>query len=229
MPKSLRPWRATSATPQSDPARIARLERELGIGDGEPFTDGRRCLMAGWGDILDSSDVVADEHGRISLTSEAAIHALGAISSGPGGYRIHVDMGFRAIGPNLAVHSGLYFGHTSADAYQFGIAGTMGGYHLVVRQSGIMRLYQHLPGAPAGRALGAGDVHTATPKAGEPMTFEIDVTPETVEVRRLGETSWTTGPIPDDMHRGGHFGLSNGSVDNPAARPFWDYLVVTEL
>lgn len=229
MPKSLRPWRTASAALQPDPARIARLERELGIGDGEPSLDGRRCLMAGWGDTLDSSDVTADEYGRISLTSTTGSFALGAITPGPGGYRIQVDMGFHNIGPNLAAHSGLYFGRASADAYQFGIAGTVGGYHLVVRQSGRMRLYQHLPGTPAGRALGSGDVHTPAPKAGEPMTFEIDVTPNTVEVRRLGGPAWTTGPIPDDMHRGGHFGLSNGSVDNPAGGPFWDYLVVTEL
>ncbi|WP_145503107.1 hypothetical protein [Streptomyces sp. CFMR 7] len=229
MPKSLRPWRAASATPQPDPVRIARLERELGIGDGEPFTDGRRCLMAGWGDALDSVDVVADEYGRISLTSETGSYGLGAVTPGQGGYRIQVDMGFRAIGPNLAAHSGLYFGRASANPYQFGAPGTMGGYHLAVRQSGRMRLYRHAPGAVAGIALGEGDVHTAAPKAGEPMTFEIDVTPETVEVRRLGDPPWTTGPISDDTHRGGHFGLSNGSVDNPAARPFWDYLVVTEL
>ncbi|WP_432008755.1 hypothetical protein [Streptomyces bacillaris] len=229
MPKSLRPWRTASAAPQPDPARIARLERELGIGDGEPFTDGRRCLMAGWGDALDASGVTTDEYGRISLTSTTGSHALGVTTPGPGGYRIQVDMGFHAIGPNLAAHSGLYFGRDNADTYQFGAPGTSGGYHLVVRQSGRVRLYRHALGSAAGIALGAGDVHTAAPKAGEPMTFEIDVTPDTVEVRRLGGPSWTTAPIPDDMHCGGHFGLSNGSVDNPAARPFWDYLVVTEL
>lgn len=229
MPKSLRPWRATPATPQPDPAHIARLERELGIGDGEPSLDGRRCLMAGWGDALDSSDVTADEYGRISLSGTTGSYGLGAIPSGSTSYRIQVDMGFHDIGPHLAAHSGLYFGRGSTDTYQFGVPGTAGGYHLAMRQSGLMRLYRHALGSAAGRALGVGDVHTPAPKAGEPMTFEIDVTPETVEVRRLGGPSWTTGPIPDDMHRGGHFGLSNGSVDNPAARPFWDYLVVTEL
>lgn len=229
MPKSLRPWRTASATPQPDRARIARLERELGIGDGEPSLDGRRCLMAGWGDALDSSNINADEYGRISLTGTTGSHGLGAITPGPGGYRIQVDMGFHNIGPNLVVHSGLYFGRDDAAPYQFGAPHRAGGYHLAMRQNGLMRLYRHAPGSTAGRALGAGGVYTSAPKAGEPMTFEIDVTPETVEARRLGDPSWTTGPIPDDMHRGGHFGLSNGSVDNTAARPFWDYLVVTEL
>lgn len=185
--------------------------------------------MAGWGDALDSSDVTVDEYGHISLTGARGSRALGAITPGPGGYRIQVDMGFHDIGPNLAAHSGIYFGRSDADTYQFGVPGKTGGYHLAMRQSGLMRLYQHIPGAAAGRALGAGDVHTAAPKAGESMTFEIDVTPETVEVRRLGDPSWTTGPILDGMHRGGHFGLSNGSADSPAGRPFWDYLVVTEL
>ncbi|MBT2426129.1 glycerophosphodiester phosphodiesterase [Streptomyces sp. ISL-112] len=174
----------------------------------------------------------AETDGWVSINRSRGTYGLGRycpIAPGAGGYRIQVDMGFHAIGPNLVVHSGLYFGRASADPYQFGVPGETGGYHLAVRQSGLMRLYRHAPGIAAGRALGAGDVHTAAPKAGEPMTFEIDVTPDTVEVRRLGHPGWTTGPILDDFYRGAHFGLSNGSVDNPAARPFWDYLVVTEL
>ncbi|NEC22618.1 hypothetical protein [Streptomyces parvus] len=61
------------------------------------------------------------------------------------------------------------------------------------------------------------------------MAIRIDVTPTTIEARRLGNAAWTTGPITDTTNRGGCFGLSNGSISDVVARPFWRNPAITQL
>ncbi|MDQ0791932.1 hypothetical protein [Streptomyces sp. B1I3] len=215
--------------PRPDYTRIARLEHELGMNGQNPPPADRQQLIVGWGDVLDDENIAVDGYGRVFIASTPGSHALGNITPGPGGYRMQIEMGYRAIGPDATLHSGLYFGRSSAETYRFGAPNGTPGYHLVMRQNGLMRLFRHVSGSAAGVALGGGDIRTRPPRADEAMTIEIDVTPTTVEARRLGDSSWTTGPILDVTHRGGHFGLSNGSVKDVSLRAFWDYLIVTEL
>lgn len=143
------------------------------------------------------------------------------------GYRIAFDMKYKVL-PAATVHGGLYFGKVSDDPYRFSTANATGGYHVVMRASGDMELYRHTAGSTTGTRI-SGIVATTPPVADSPMSFQIDVTPTTVEFRRTDSTGWTTGPIADTTYRGGYLGLSNGSITDLTTRPFWRNLQVTQL
>ncbi|RPK56240.1 putative glycerophosphoryl diester phosphodiesterase 1 [Streptomyces sp. ADI96-02] len=149
------------------------------------------------------------------------------ISPGAGGYRISFDMKFKVL-PASTLHGGIYFGKQSDDAYRFGTANATGGYHLVLRANGQMQLNKHAAGSTTGTQIGS-TIATSVPVADAAMSFQVDVTPTTVEVRRTDGSGWTTGPVADTAFRGGYFGLSNGSVTDVATRPYWRNLVVTQL
>lgn len=142
-------------------------------------------------------------------------------------YRIAFDMKYKVL-PGSTVHGGYYFGKDSDDPYRFTTANATGGYHVVMRASGDMQLYRHTAGVTSGTQIGS-TVDTDTPVADTAMSFQIDVTPTTVELRRTDGTGWTTGPIADTTYRGGYHGLSNGSITDLATRPFWRNLVITQL
>ncbi|MZF56956.1 glycerophosphodiester phosphodiesterase [Streptomyces sp. SID5594] len=146
-------------------------------------------------------------------------YGLGAYAPLQGSYKIAFDMKYKVL-PAANTHGGYYFGKVSDDAYRFSTANASGGYHVVMRGSGAMELYRHTGGQATGTRISA-IINTAAPVADTAMHFEILVTPSTVELRRTDSTGWTTGPIADTEHRGGNHGLSNGSTDNLAARPWW--------
>ncbi|MDX5526096.1 glycerophosphodiester phosphodiesterase [Streptomyces sp. DE06-01C] len=149
------------------------------------------------------------------------------IQGSAAGYRIEFDMKYKVL-PASTVHGGYYFGKASDDPYRFTTANATGGYHVVMRASGDMQLYRHTAGVTSGTQIGS-TVATATPVADTAMSFQVDVTPTTVELRRTDGAGWTTGPIADTTYRGGYHGLSNGSITDLATRPFWRNLVITQL
>ncbi|MEU3432403.1 glycerophosphodiester phosphodiesterase [Streptomyces sp. NPDC006863] len=175
----------------------------------------------------------SDSDGWVSINRANGTYGLGRycpIAPGSGGYRIQIDMKYDQINSgDLNVHGGLYLGKTSDDAYQFGTINPSDGYHLILRHNGVLRLYRHVTTQTGGISLGATDISTDAPVAGQPMTIQVDVTPTTIEARRLGNAAWTTGPIADTTNRGGYFGLTNGSISDVAARPFWRNLAITQL
>lgn len=149
------------------------------------------------------------------------------VQGGAGGYRISFDMKFKVL-PASTLHGGIYFGKVSDDAYRFGTANVTGGYHLVMRANGQLQLNKHTAGSTTGTQIGS-TITTTAPVADTPMSFQVNVTPTTVEVKRTDSTGWTTGPIADTTYRGGYFGLSNGSVTDVTTRPYWRNLSVTQL
>ncbi|MFD8470398.1 glycerophosphodiester phosphodiesterase [Streptomyces cyaneofuscatus] len=149
------------------------------------------------------------------------------IQGSAAGYRITYDMKYKTL-PASTVHGGYYFGKASDDPYRFSTANVSGGYHVVMRASGDMQLYRHTAGSTTGTQIGS-TIATAAPVADTAMSFRIDVTPTTVELRRTDSTGWTTGAIADTTYRGGYHGLSNGSITDLATRPFWRNLVITQL
>lgn len=82
---------------------------------------------------------------------------------------------------DLAVHGGLYFGKVSDDPYEFNTVNPSNGYHLILRHNGVLRLYRHVTTQTGGIQLGAADIATDAPVAGQSMTIQIDVTPTTIE------------------------------------------------
>ncbi|MEU2996916.1 glycerophosphodiester phosphodiesterase family protein [Streptomyces sp. NPDC006995] len=150
------------------------------------------------------------------------------IAVGAGGYRISFDMKFKVLPGTTTLHAGIYFGKQSDDPYRFGTANATGGYHLVMRANGQMQVYRHTAASTSGTPIGSV-VATSAPVADTAMSFQVDVTPTTVEVRRTDGAGWTTGAVADTTYRGGYFGLSNGSIDDAGNRPYWRNLVVTQL
>ncbi|MGW0545369.1 glycerophosphodiester phosphodiesterase [Streptomyces griseoincarnatus] len=146
-------------------------------------------------------------------------YGLGTYSPLTGSYRIGFDMKYPIL-PASGTHGGYYFGKASDDVYRFTNPNASGGYHVVMRASGAMELYRHTAGITSGTRI-SDIINTATPVANTPMSFEIDVTPTTVELRRTDGAGWTTGPIADTEFRGGNHGLSNGSISDLTTRPYW--------
>ncbi|MFI5739200.1 glycerophosphodiester phosphodiesterase [Streptomyces anulatus] len=149
------------------------------------------------------------------------------VAAGAGGYRLSFDMKFKVL-PSATLHGGIYFGKQSDDPYRFSQSNVTGGYHLVMRANGQMQLNKHTAGVTSGTTMGSV-IATTAPVADAAMSFQLDVTPTTVEVRRTDGAGWTTGALADTTYRGLYFGLSNGSITDVTTRPFWRNLVVTQL
>ncbi|MFJ3089015.1 glycerophosphodiester phosphodiesterase [Streptomyces sp. NPDC086838] len=149
------------------------------------------------------------------------------VQAGTGGYRLSFDMKFKVL-PASTLHGGIYFGKASDDPYRFSQANATGGYHLVMRANGQLQLNKHTAGVTAGTTMGTA-IQTTAPVADAAMSFQVDVTPTTVEVRRTDGAGWTTGALADTTYRGLYFGLSNGSITDAATRPYWRNLSVTQL
>lgn len=207
-------------------ATASRWDQQVKESGGTPQTDYN----------VDAALKFSETGGWVSINRARGTYGLGRycpIVPGAGGYRITVEMKYDQISSDLNVHGGLYLGKTSDDPYEFNTINPSNGYHLILRHNGVLRLYRHVTTQTGGIQLGAADVGTDAPVAGQSMTIQVDVTPTTIEARRLGNPLWTTGPIaetnPTDRYRGGYFGLSNGSISDTAVRPFWRNLVITQL
>ncbi|WP_097932531.1 MULTISPECIES: glycerophosphodiester phosphodiesterase [unclassified Streptomyces] len=171
--------------------------------------------------------------GWVSIPTSTTFQSMGLgtycpVAVGAGGYRLSFDMKFKVLPGTSTFHSGIYFGKQSDDPYRFSTANATGGYHLVMRANGQMQLNKHTAGSTSGTTLGSV-VATTAPVADTAMSFQVDVTSTTVEVRRTDGVGWTTGALADTTYRGGYFGLSNGSITDVATRPYWRNLVVTQL
>ncbi|CAM5264493.1 glycerophosphodiester phosphodiesterase [Streptomyces badius] len=204
-------------------ATASRWDQQVKESGGTPQTDYN----------VDAALKFSDADGWVSINRARGTYGLGRycpIVPGAGGYRIQIEMKYDQINTgDLNVHGGLYFGKASDDPYEFNTINPSAGYHLILRHNGVLRLYRHVTTQTGGIQLGAGDILTDAPVAGQSMTIQIDVTPTTIEARRLGNPIWTTGPIADASYRGGYFGLSNGSISDTAARPHWRNLIITQL
>ncbi|MFB6776472.1 glycerophosphodiester phosphodiesterase [Streptomyces sp. NPDC056352] len=205
-------------------ATASRWDLQTKESGGTPMTD------------YDSSSSLKFEDapnlGWVSINRSKGTYGLGRycpIVPGAGGYRISFDMKYDALsGTDLTLHGGIYLGKTSDDVYEFSTLNASPGYHWLIRHNGQMRMSRHIVSQTGGITIGS-DIQTDAPLAGQSMSFQIDVTPTTIEARRLGNAAWTTGPIADNTYRGGYFGLSNGSITDVTVRPFWRNLVVTQL
>ncbi|WGP08858.1 MULTISPECIES: glycerophosphodiester phosphodiesterase [Streptomyces] len=203
-------------------ATASRWDQQVKESGGTPMSDYNEATALKF----------SDTDGWVSINRSRGTYGLGRycpIVPGADGYRIQIDMKYDQLSGDLAVHGGLYLGKSSDDVYEFSTLNATPGYHLILRQNGVLRLYRHLTTQTGGVAIGAGDIATDTVVAGQSTTIQVDVTPTTIEARRLGNVAWTTGPIADTTHRGGYFGLSNGSITDTAVRPHWRNLVITQL
>ncbi|MEV6791237.1 glycerophosphodiester phosphodiesterase family protein [Streptomyces sp. NPDC051320] len=121
--------------------------------------------------------------------------------------------------PAATLHSDVAFCKASDDSFQFsGPNNASGGYHMVLRGNGDMQLYKHAAGVVSGTQLGS--VATEAPVASTDMTFEIEVSPTQVILRRTDVGPYTLTVANTDF-RGQYWHLSNGSVTSLATQPKW--------
>ncbi|MER6602594.1 glycerophosphodiester phosphodiesterase [Streptomyces parvus] len=214
------PRYVSTSTPQRTFSRWGLAVKESG---GTPTLDYDTAYALVFGEGADAGWVSIN-----ALPNQSyGLGTYSPIQGSAAGYRIAFDMKYKVL-PGATVHGGYYFGKVSDDPYRFTTANATGGYHVVMRASGDMQLYRHTAGVTSGTQIGS-TVATTTPVADTAMSFQIDVTPTTVELRRTDGSGWTTGPIADTTYRGGYHGLSNGSITDLATRPFWRNLVITQL
>lgn len=135
----------------------------------------------------------------------------------PTTYSIKFDMMW-AVLPGTSEHAGIAFCKQSDDVYTFGSANKTGGYHILCRGDGDLQLYTHTALTGAGTQIGAANNGTpdpANPVAGTWMTFQVDVTPTDVTVKRLDVAKSFT--VADTQYRGGYFHIIAGNTANAAA------------
>ncbi|MGW7100419.1 glycerophosphodiester phosphodiesterase family protein [Streptomyces sp. NPDC054838] len=155
-----------------------------------------------------------------NTTGAAAVIGSRSLTSFPAaGYRVSFDMKYEAV-PAATEHAGIAFGKLSDDAYQFGTANASGGYHMALRGSGDLQLYAHTAGVTSGTQLGTTQATTA-PVANTWMTFQVDVTPTQVIVRRTDVEPDVQVVSGNTDYRGGYVHLTAGSVSSLTNRPRW--------
>jgi hypothetical protein len=144
-----------------------------------------------------------------------------AVVPAPPSYKITYKMRWPALPNPITQHAGIAFARADDRAYQWNEAApTLGGYHVVFRANGEMQLYRHDPGVQAGTPLGTLAT-TTPPTPGQELSFEVTVTPTTIEVARLDVTPVVRQTSNNTTYRGPYFHLSSGSVTGAAASPQW--------
>lgn len=142
------------------------------------------------------------------------------------GYRIQFDMKFPVV-PTGTLHSGIAFGKQSDDVYRASQTNTSGGYHLAIRANGTIDLLTHSTTSANGTIIATGT--TTAPVANQWMTFQVDVTPTQVIVRRTDNGLTFNIAANNTAYRGGYVHLSLGTVTDPATKPYWRNFSVTAL
>lgn len=151
--------------------------------------------------------IIDPETATVTLTSEgSSSYCMGSMCPvSRGSYRLVLQMRWPHSLPRETDHAGIAFGQESDAPYRVRTASDVGGYHLVVRPSGVLELYRREPGAQAGTAITR--VQTDAPHAGQWMRFVVDVRRESIAVSRTDGAGWRAA-AQDDSYRGGYFSLT---------------------
>ncbi|WP_327294462.1 glycerophosphodiester phosphodiesterase [Streptomyces sp. NBC_01197] len=143
------------------------------------------------------------------------------------GYRVSFDMKYDVV-PASTLHAGIAFGKVADDKYRFSEINTSGGYHVAIRGGGDIQVYSHNTTVPNGTVLAQGTASKA-PVAGQWMSFQVDLTPTQIILRRTDLTPVFQIASNDTTYRGGYVHLSGGSVVDPTQKPKWRNFSITAL
>jgi glycerophosphoryl diester phosphodiesterase len=150
----------------------------------------------------------------ITATSNRSL-LLGWASSGTAATSYTISFALRWLTvPTSTTHSDLVFCQTDDSGYQHQVTTNAGGYHLVVRGSGLVQLFKHDPGTTVGTALGT-NLQTAVPTNGGWMTFTVQVTATQIIWQRTDDAS-SAVTVSDTSYRGAYIHVASGSTDQPA-------------
>lgn len=186
----------------------------------EPGTMGRVKESATYAPVYDANGRMTFNSGALPNNAILMGGRSASIAQAAGTYKIKYTMTWDTI-PASNLHSGVAFARTNDSDYVFSAANAVGGYHVVLRNTGQLQLFRHDPGVTTGVLLG-NLASTSTPVNGVPMTFEVDVTPTTVSVTRTDSGGPYTVSSNDTTYRGRYWHLSAGSVALDAQKPFFE-------
>jgi hypothetical protein len=149
---------------------------------------------------------------------------------GVNGYKVSYDMMWPLLPLTpTTLHAGWYFGEADDSKHTFGVANAVGCYRMEIRPgTGAMQLYTVAPGATSGVQVGADITTSGALVQGTWYTFEFEVNPTSVVLRRTDSTGWS-GTRADTTYRGGYLGFHNGSLTDVATLPRFRNVVVTAL
>jgi glycerophosphoryl diester phosphodiesterase len=114
--------------------------------------------------------------------------------------------------PGPSEHAGIAFGQANDSPYRVRVASDVGGYHLVVRSSGMLELFRREPGEPAGTVIGR--VQADAPEPGQWMRFHVHVDRQSIAVDRTDGAGWRA-VAQDVAFRGGYFSLTKNYSNGP--------------
>ena len=148
---------------------------------------------------------------------ERSSYCMGSLCpvEGEAGYSLFFEMRWPDELPKAADHAGIAFGQNRDAAYVVRQPSRSGGYHLIQRRDGKIKLMGRQSGSVSGYTLGS--VTATRPVAGEWMRFQVTVGPRGVQVTRRDSTGrdWTI-TSESDTYRGGYFFLCRNYDGNPA-------------
>ena len=160
-------------------------------------------VTGGWGvqpEIRPGDGSLALDGSRISS------YCMGSMCPVPQDvYSIQFQMRWPEALPRSREHAGLAFGQASDQPYRVLQASEVGGYHMVLRESGELELFSRAPGEASGTRLGA--IQTERPTPGEWMNFWVDLTPTTIGYARTDGAGWRD-TVRDHEFRGAYFSLT---------------------
>ncbi|KAF4408650.1 glycerophosphodiester phosphodiesterase [Streptomyces lycii] len=150
-----------------------------------------------------------------------------------GTYTIGFTLTFDDLGSDVNLHADVAICRERDDPWSFFNANntysaftSAGGYHCLVRRSGVIQIYSHVRGSTSGTQLATMDIAAATaPVAGVPMTFTIEVAPGAITFSRT-DVAYSVSTT-NTTYRGRYWHISNGSIVNDAERPFWSDVTIT--
>jgi glycerophosphoryl diester phosphodiesterase len=150
------------------------------------------------------------------------------VTVGTNGYKITWDMQFPVL-PTGTLHAGLAFGCSNDSKHVWNsTSNTVSGYQVrIVATTGAMRLYNFVAGVATALQIGT-DLTTAAMTAGAYASFECEVNPTSVVLRRTDSTGWTK-TFTDTTYRGQYFHIQNGSLTDATTIPRYKNMQVVSL
>lgn len=132
-------------------------------------------------------------------------YSMGSLCPTPvGSYSIDYELRWPGPIPPDSGHAGIAFGLANDRPYLPKEAGTSGGYHLLIDETGMLELQRR--GADGAVTERLASTSTAAPVSGQWMKFSVSVSPDGIRCSRL-DTGGQSITAPDTTHRGRYFVL----------------------
>ncbi|MHA7294491.1 glycerophosphodiester phosphodiesterase [Arthrobacter sp. HLT1-21] len=158
-------------------------------------------------EIISSGSSILLSHG------DKASYCMGSLCPVPASsYSINFEMRWPDSLPRDGDHAGLAFGQRDDSPYRVREPSSSGGYHMILRSDGELVLFGRVADEIDGYELGR--TSTAQPVTGVWMSFQIDVSAESIRCSRTDGEGGSVS-VSSDVYRGGYFSLCRNYFEYP--------------